>query len=344
MKQEIMDYWDSIKEYEIDDSWQRNLSEEYKEYRRQFDLAKKKKYEGKFPLSIEIEASYYCNLKCPKCPRSFLERKEGLGHMNMNLWERIFHEAKPRGLKAILMDHEAESLMNPHFLEMLKIAKSIGIIDIWLHTNANLLTEKVSEKLIDYGLTKINFSIDAASPSTYNIVRKGGNFKRVIKNIEDFLKLKIEKKADYLRTRVSYVVMEENIREKEGFFKFWKNKPGLNIIAFQRCIDYSLFMEVDEESKLSEKELEQKYKDVLPFTSTLPWEMLIIDISGNIVPCGSPVREHNGSFILGNIGKGETIESCWNGEKMKRLRDVHENGEWYKIPMCRVCAKATRGF
>ena len=66
-------YWDSnIKEYEIDPSWKRHevyKSKKYKEYRDKWSKAEKGKYLSNFPLNIEMEPTYYCNLKCPFCPR-----------------------------------------------------------------------------------------------------------------------------------------------------------------------------------------------------------------------------------------------------------------------------------
>ena len=47
-------YWDNISEYEIDSSWQNNLSEEYIEYRKKFEQAKNQVSSGDFPVSIEI--------------------------------------------------------------------------------------------------------------------------------------------------------------------------------------------------------------------------------------------------------------------------------------------------
>ncbi len=90
----IIEYWESIKEYEIDSSWKNYRSEEYFKYRDQFELAQKREFVGDFPLSIEIEASYYCNLKCPYCPRVANLGERELGHMSTELWEKILTEAK----------------------------------------------------------------------------------------------------------------------------------------------------------------------------------------------------------------------------------------------------------
>ncbi len=338
----VREIWDQIDEIEIDPSWETNYSEAYYLYRSQFKKAQRREWVGSFPLSIEIEASYHCNLRCPYCPRGVGVGERGLGHMDPSLWEKILAEARRYGLKSILMDHEAESLMNPLLPKMVREAKAAGVLDIWLHTNANLLSLKKSEELIDSGLTKINFSIDASKEETYNELRVGGNFQRVIQNVRQFLLLKKKKKANHIRTRVSFVEQKENMGEKKLFFDFWKKQTGLNIIAFQECIDFSPFERPDDEVHLAERELEKRYQGAEPFHCSMPWEMPVIDTEGNVLPCGSPVREHSKDFILGNLNKGDTIHSCWNGAKMKALRTLHEKGEWYKNPMCRVCVKTLR--
>lgn len=331
--------WDGVNEIEIDTSWREGKSSDYYKYRELFEKAQNRDYIGEFPLCLEIEASYYCNLKCPFCPRvvDFGERKEK--HMATDVWPLIVAEIKKYKMPSILMDHEAESLMNKNFFNMLADVKNAGVHDIFLHTNANILTRKISEKLIDGGITKINFSIDAATPETYAKRRVGGNFERVIRNVSEFLELKLEKKAKHIRVRVSFVAAEENNHERESFYKFWSKKEGVNLITFQECIDFGVFNEHDEDNKLTDEELSEKYLEETPFKCSMPWEMPVIDVDGNISPCGVPVREKNKDFFLGNLTNGDTIESCWKGEKIEELRDLHQSGNWYLNSTCRACVK-----
>ena len=263
--------------------------------------------------------------------------------MPPDLWRKIIDEAREKGLKSINMAHEGESLMNPRLFQMIEEAKEAGIIDIWLHTNANMMTPEISRRLIDCGITKINFSIDASTEETYKILRIGGDFEQTIQNVQDFLKIKLEKKAHYLRARVSMVAQKENMHEKKDFFEFWKNQKGINMIAFQRMIDNTSFEKPDDDWDTSEQALEKKYSHLEPFHCSQPWDATVIDIDGNVIPCLQPVREHTKDFILGNLKNGDTIESCMDSEKMKALRSLHKKGEWYKNPMCRLCVKALRG-
>ena len=118
----IDNLWDSrIKEFEIDSSWKDHpvyQTKEYKEYRKKWDQATKGNLVSDFPLNIELEPTYYCNLKCPACPRytsDLLVRDSR--HMKDNLWGKILKEVKENKLPSMQMDHEAESLMHPKFFK-----------------------------------------------------------------------------------------------------------------------------------------------------------------------------------------------------------------------------------
>jgi MoaA/NifB/PqqE/SkfB family radical SAM enzyme len=338
-----LNYWDHVSEYETDPSWRDHPPAGYAEYRKRFEETAARTYTGDFPVSLEVECSYHCNLSCPSCARGYHEDRRELTHMSQELWDKIITECRDNKLDAIFMDHEAESLMNPRFVGMLNAARDAGIIDIWLHTNACLLKPELAEQLIDGGLSKINFSIDAFSEEVYDKIRVGGNFQKVMSNIDNFLKLKKQKGADHLRVRVSFVVQEDNLHERQAFFDYWKNKSGINLVTFQERIDFSLFFQnTDPDDHLSEAELDEKYKDVEPFYCSLPYEQPIIDVHGNVIPCGMPISEQNQDFILGNLLLGETIKSCWMGEKMRLLKERLNQGKWYRTRMCRICSHISR--
>lgn len=338
----ITEYKDLIIEHEVDGSWENHVPEQYRKYRKQYDLVLERKYDGHFPLCVEVEASYHCNLKCTHCSRAINSGERGKKHMSPELWNIIVKEIRKNNLYSIMMDHEAESLMNPNFINMLNDVQEAGVIDIWLHTNGNLLNSSLSEQLIDGGLTKINFSIDAATEGTYNNIREGGDFGKVVNNVKEFIKIKLKKRAFHLRTRVSFVVQKANRHEYDQFYEFWKKVEGLNLISFQKYIDFTVFAKPDEDRFLNETQLQEKYKHHTPFYCSKPWEMPIIDVNGNVIPCGAPVRENFGDFILGNLLEKDTIESCWNSDKLINLKKIHNEGKWYLNSMCRTCVKALK--
>ena len=340
--------WDlRIKEFEVDPSWKDHpiyKNKSYIDYRKKFEDAKKGNYLADFPLNIDIEPTYQCNLKCQMCPRIFKEggADRNSKHMPQDVWKKIITESKENKLSAIQLAHEAESFMNPRLESMMAEATQEGVFDTWIHTNGLLLNEKRARKIIEAGLKSINFSVDAVKDETFEKIRVGGKLEKLKKNIFKFLELKEEYKADYLRVRISFVEQQDNFSEKEDFFNFWSKQKGVNVVTFQRCNDYFCFDKEDEEIKLSEKELESKYKNDEQFFCSAPWETPIIQEDGKITPCAMPVREHNKDFFIGDISKGDTIKEAWNGEKIQKLRALHKKGDWYKENMCRVCVKMKR--
>ena len=149
-------------------------------------------------------------------------------------------------------------------------------------------------------------------------------------------------KASYLRVRLSFVEQEGNFSEKKDFFDYWSTKKGVNTITFQKCLNFDLFNQKDSDRELSEKELENKYKDEKPFFCSNPFETPVIREDGKIAPCGMPVRKENEDFLIGDISKGDKIKDCWNGPKMQKLREKHNNNKWYTENMCRICVKVLR--
>src|ERR1051325_217596 len=90
----LLEFWDQIAEHEVDPSWRAHLSPEFLRYRERFEAARRREYLAPFPVNIEIEASYYCNLRCPFCPRFVGEGEREAGHMSSELWGRILEEAR----------------------------------------------------------------------------------------------------------------------------------------------------------------------------------------------------------------------------------------------------------
>ena len=89
-----------------------------------------------------------------------------------------------------------------------------------------LLTQKISNELIDSGLTRLQISIDAVSEETYQKVRPGGKLKTVITNLQNFLELKKLKKITPL-TRVNFVKTSLNESELDRFISYWSNKVDM---------------------------------------------------------------------------------------------------------------------
>lgn len=316
----------NIREIEVDPTWIRDLGDDYLEYRRKWDLASNQCYLFDFPLFLEVETSYACNYRCPKCPRQTIDHARKSGFLSNELLDKLFDEVKQYKMPSITFSHGGEPLMRKDLPELIRRARDSYILDRMFHTNGSLLNRKLSMDLIESGLTKINFSIDAASPEVYKKVRVGGDYEKVISNIEEFLEVKTEAGKSYPRVRVSFVVSEENKHEQKKFYELWKDK--VNVISFQQCYDFTQWNSCDE------SELENY--SVAKYICSQLWQLLTITYEGDILVCE---RDYSHHYVLGNL-RTHTIYECWHSETMNKFRKLHMENRWHEIPLCRKCVNS----
>lgn len=159
--------------------WLNSKSERYHEYRRKWAENPVNFIDEGYPLNLDIEASSACNLRCPMCPRTVVMKnsdktREYSKHFDFSLYQRLIDEAAKLGIYAVKLNWLGEPLMNPRIVDMVRYAKSKGIEDVIMNTNATLLTEKMSRELISAGIDRIFFSFDSPYKDAYEKIRGGG--------------------------------------------------------------------------------------------------------------------------------------------------------------------------
>ncbi|MCL5773147.1 MAG: radical SAM protein [Firmicutes bacterium] len=276
-----------------------------------------------FPLTIAIELAPNCNLRCTKCPfhsnthnRSVNIKKSDF--MSFETYRKIVDEAssKRKGV-TISPAVRGEPLLHPCLTEMIKYAKDKGCV-VGFATNANLLTPETSKAIIDSGLDSICFSVDAIDEATYNVLQPGGNFKRVLENIEEFLKIKGKKGSP--DASIIFIESEENSLQVDDFMNKWIKK--LRSVTIQSEHDVSRAYKIY-----------RRYFDIKErFPCFAYWVNLYIHWDGSVVPCG---MDYDGSHVLGNINRN-SIEEIWKGKAFMDLRNK-QFGRKRDLSYCKAC-------
>ena len=127
-------------------------------------------------------------------------------------------------------------------------------------------------------------------------------------------------------TRVSFVMTEDNIHEKDAFEKYWQDK--VDFIAFQSLIN----LEVDEDLNKSEK-----IKSLKNYRCNMPYFRTAIRPNGNVTPCCVGYGEN---LSKGNI-KDSDIYSIWNSDKFKNFQKLHKDYKWMNNKICEACVLST---
>lgn len=199
------------------------LGKKFKEYRKRWNKASRIEKLYDFPLFLVFEPLWKCNLKCIMClhsdPKNTLLEYDG--RMPWDMYVNIISESKKHNCPSLTIGGHCEPLLDTRIVEMIALAKESGFVDIMLNTNATLLNEAISKKLIESGLTRLRVGFDGATADTYEKIRVGSNFEIVKSNIMNFVKLRNKLNTKIPIVRISCVHLSKNDHEINDFINFW---------------------------------------------------------------------------------------------------------------------------
>ncbi|MBF0511538.1 MAG: SPASM domain-containing protein [Candidatus Omnitrophica bacterium] len=296
-----------------------NVSPEYIEYRRKWNENPKNFIVGDFPIHIDIENNTTCNLKCFMCFQAYSKPDPVM--IDMKDFRQCIDEGVAKGLCSIKMQYRGEPLLDPLLEEKVKYAKDHGILEVMMNSNATLLTEARSRKLIKAGLDKIICSVDGCTKEVYESVRIGASFEKVLQNIKRLQEIKKEVGSQKPIVRVQMVETPRNYFQKEEYLNFWQKIADQ--VATEDMLDWS--GSSDDATPLPE------------FACQQLWQRLVVLADGDVVPCCRAVKAGREKLgVVGNIHK-DSLENIWKGKLLETYRTLHKNGESHKIPMCTAC-------
>jgi len=162
-----------------------------------------------YPISIEMDLSDNCNLKCNWC-------RYAEGHkpnvMSLQLAKKILSEAQFLGVKSVVYSGGGEPLLNPEFELITEVAAQAGL-DQGIYTNGCFIDAQI--KPLSHMMKFIYISLDAATKETYERIKHSNQFERVLRNIRTLAEQKGKAKVG-----LGFLVSPENSDEIEMFADF----------------------------------------------------------------------------------------------------------------------------
>jgi len=319
--------WQYYSEFRSKDViWPEHRSKEYWEYRKKWSDIPKAMQVTDFPIHLDIETTSYCNLECVMCPRT-VQANEKIDYFGendnvefpMDEYKRIIDEGAENGLCSLKLQYLGEPLADSKILERVKYAKDKGIMDVMFNTNATLLTEEMSHKLLEAGIDDLFFSVDSIIPEKFNKIRIGADYNQVVDNIKNFMRIKQEEKYDHVQTRVSMVLFPGTKTEEiEAYKNFWI--PIVGTVGFIEWVNHTT----------AHGEYEEYNPD---FVCAQPFQRMFIMYNGTCTPCCLDAKRE---YSLGNIHE-HTVKEIWHGEELTRMREYQKHGRYREIEICRKC-------
>jgi MoaA/NifB/PqqE/SkfB family radical SAM enzyme len=169
---------------------------------------------SKRPDRIRLEASSYCQLRCPSCPTAIgtIDAAVGRGFLTARQFEQLL-ENNPF-VREVELSNYGEILLNPELPAILEAAclhKVVVRADNGV--NLNSASEQALDAIVKYRLRSMTCSVDGASNETYKQYRVRGSFDRVIAHVRRINELKARYRSPYPILLWQFIVFGHNEHE-----------------------------------------------------------------------------------------------------------------------------------
>ncbi|HLH92059.1 MAG TPA: hypothetical protein VKX28_26805 [Xanthobacteraceae bacterium] len=190
------------------------------------------------PTDVRLSHDPTCNLWCPSCRTHRITAKGDEFARIMTMTERVVVPAL-RTAKTVMMNGYGDVFSSRscrRTLESISDALNPDLELIFI-TNGVLFSEAEWAKFpnIHRRVRTVRVSIDASRPETYKRVRLGGDWDKLVANLDFLARLRRE---NVIRTfLISFVVQQANFTEMAEFYR-WGRTLGCDNVIFEHLMDW----------------------------------------------------------------------------------------------------------
>ena len=180
--------------------------------------ARKARDEGKL-LSLRIETSTICNLRCLYC---YNESGEPLkNEMSYEEIKNIVKQAKELGAKSIVIIGGGEPTVYPKFRELVDYIDSLNMIPVII-TNGQIIDKKLAQFLYDKNAS-VEVKLDSLNEEVQDFLAgKKGAYKNIQRSLKNLLNLDFQEKE--CRLGGSFVTSRLNSIEVPDLWRFCRDR------------------------------------------------------------------------------------------------------------------------
>jgi MoaA/NifB/PqqE/SkfB family radical SAM enzyme len=297
-----------------------------------------------YPVTLMIEPTNLCNLKCPMCPSGSGDMKRARGRLSYENFCMILDEIGSYILQLQLWN-QGEPFLNKSLLDFIRYAKKKGIM-VQTSTNGHFIkTDEEAQELVLSGLDQIIFSMDGTNPESYARYRVGGNFYQVMEALERIGRVKEKLNSKIPLVELQFLIFRHNEEEIENLIKIAK-KNRVNRISFKTAQIYSpeqakQFLPLNEQySRYNLKEGMLRIKSSLPNWCKRLWLTSTVNWDGTLVPC---CFDKDNTFMFSNLFKAgnDDFRTSWKSERFNRFRK-RVMTERASIEICTNCTEGMK--
>lgn len=277
------------------------------------------------PQASLIEITNACNLNCVMCNTKMSKRPIGL--IEPRVFEKILHELKSVGIESVGLHTVGETFMYKNLSELIKIAAR-NQFHVWISTNGQF-PEKIEELYRHFPKVAnvYRFSIDGATRATYEGIRRGASFDKLIQSLEGISKINQGKKDYAIDLSINSILSMTNIYEIPLFFKAYEK------YCWPEKITFSAVDGLSPDTAYFKKEFNFPGLVSSKIPCRMPFKNIFFTYGGKATLC---CRDYEEELVVGDISEVSILD-LWNSSAAEVIRDKHQHPLKMNIRACRMC-------
>lgn len=293
------------------------------------------------PLTVSIEPTTACNLRCPECPSGLRAFTRETGNLKEDFFRNTIEELR-RELLYLIFYFQGEPYINPKFLDMVRHAHEKGIYTI-TSTNGHFLNDENARKTIASGLDRLIISVDGTTQDTYAQYRIGGTLEQVLEGARNVVKWKKQLKSKTPHLIFQFLVVRPNEHQIPDIYRL-AQEIGVDEVKLKtaQVYDYAegnpLIPTLDQYARYRQRSdggWELKHR--LHNHCWKLWHACVITWDGLVVPC---CFDKDAQHRLGDL-KNTSFRALWHSEAYQQFRTKLLKGR-DQIDICTNCTEGCK--
>lgn len=290
------------------------------------------------PMTVSIEPTTACNLRCPECPSGLRAFSRPTGNLKEDFFRATMDELS-KDLIYLIFYFQGEPYINPQFLSMVKEASDRGIYTI-TSTNGHFLNDKNSKATIESGIDRVIISVDGTTQEVYEQYRKSGKLENVLQGARNLVAWKKKLKSSTPHIIFQFLVVKPNEHQIDDIYTL-AEEIGVDEVKLKtaQIYDYKhgnpLIPTIEKYARYK-KQADGTYavKHALINHCWKLWHACVITWDGLVVPC---CFDKDATYRLGDLKK-DSFKKIWHGARYQQFRKTLLKGR-DKIDICTNCTE-----
>ncbi len=293
------------------------------------------------PVTLSVEPTTACNLRCPECPSGLRAFTRATGNMKEDFFRSTIDQLHHR-LMYLIFYFQGEPFINPGFLDMVSYAHEKNIYTI-TSTNGHFLDKATAAKTVASGLDRIIISIDGATQEVYQQYRKEGTLDTVLQGARNLVEAKRNAGSSTPHIVFQMLVVKPNEHQIADVHRLAKD-IGVDEVKLKtaQIYDYEdgsdLIPTITKYSRYYEDETGVWHvKNKLLNQCWKLWHACVMTWDGKILPC---CFDKDAKHQLGDM-RHQSFRDIWHGSAYQHFRETLLKGR-KEIDICTNCTEGCK--